>query len=140
MTRRMVVIFTVFFAMATAHVGRAHHDATSMFDLNTNLVMTATLVKYEAINPHSYMTVKMNKPDGTQEEWQLEALAAVSMRQRGLSIRDNLKPGQQYKIVYSPSRNGKPVGFLSAMVLDDGRFVAFGPTTNITAARQLLGK
>lgn len=138
MTHRIIVIAsTVLFTTASGGVTRAHHAAQTEFDLTTNILMTAVLVKYEALNPHSYMTVTVTNANGAVEEWKLECLAVRGMQQKGISARDNLKPGVPYKIVYSPARNGTKLGFLTSIVLQDGTFVAFGPDANVEAARAL---
>jgi hypothetical protein len=72
------------------------------------------------------------------DSWSFETGAPGALKRAGIAVRDVLKPGESYKIVYSPARKpGRNVGLLTSVTLPDGRFVAFGATNNVEAAREL---
>jgi len=95
------------------------------------------LERIELINPHTYMYFTVTEPNGAARKFSMETGAPIALKRAGLSIRDNMKVGETYKLVYSPSRNGSATGLLTAITLPDGRFIAFGGKNNVDAAREL---
>jgi hypothetical protein len=125
-------------AMGLAWVGTvgAHHSVNAQFDVTTNLATKAVLTKVELINPHVYFHFVITEK-GKPHDISLETGAPIALQRAGLSVRDNLKVGETYKIFYSPARNGsKDLGLLWAMTLPDGKFIGFGAGQNIDAARE----
>ena len=122
-----------------AGVADAHHAVNAQFDVTKEVVATGVLTKVELINPHSYMHFNVTEK-GKTAEISMETGAPVALQRAGLSVRDNLKVGTPYKIVYSPSRNGSKTGLLHAITLSDGRFIGFGGEQNISRARELSKK
>jgi hypothetical protein len=115
----------------------AHHSVAAQFDTQRNLAASGVLRKVELVNPHSYMSFTVTE-NGKSREMNFETAAPIALKRAGLSIRDNLKVGDTFKIVYSPLRNGgTDSGLLTAITLPNGKFVAFGSTQNIDAAREL---
>src|SRR5439155_22293853 len=51
----------------------AHHAFSSEFDANRHVVFTGTVSKMMWVNPHAWIYVDVKKPDGTSEEWMVEA-------------------------------------------------------------------
>jgi hypothetical protein len=116
----------------------AHHSVAAQFDTNRNVAATGVLRKVEMVNPHAYMQFTVTDATGKIHEMRFETGAPLALKRAGLSIRDNLKVGDTFKLVYSPLRNGGiDTGLLWAFTLPDGKFVAFGSKQNIEAARAL---
>jgi hypothetical protein len=118
----------------------AHHAVNSQFDVTKNISLTGVLTKVELINPHSYVYFDVKDKAGKVKTWSVESGAPGALRRAGLSARDSLIPGQTYKFVVSPARNGSNSGLMSALTLPDGRFFAFGALGNVEAAKDLNGK
>jgi len=121
--------------LGVATAASAHHAAQAEFDLLQNFTITAALTKVELINPHSYLHFLVKDKDGKTHELSLETVTPVGLQRAGLSVRDNLKVADSFKITYSPARSAKNVGFLHALTLTDGTFISVSAPQNINAAK-----
>src|SRR4029079_10561535 len=77
---------------------RAHHAFAAEFDEKKPIKFTdATVTKVELINPHSWIHVDVKQPDGTIENWKIEAGSPNVLMRRGIT-RDTLKKGDKIVI------------------------------------------
>ena len=132
-------IFGAALLFAAAGAAQAHHAVNAQFDVNKYTASTGTLTKAEVINPHSYFHFDV-VVNGKKRNISMETGAPAALTRAGLSVRDNLKPGSQFRIVYSPARNGSDTALLWAMEMPDGKLIGFGGSQNIDAAKALLKK
>jgi Family of unknown function (DUF6152) len=70
----------------------AHHAFAAEFDANTPVNFKGTITKMEWINPHSWLHVAVQQPDGTVVNWAIEAGTPNVLFRRGFT-KDTLKPG-----------------------------------------------
>ena len=70
----------------------AHHAFSAEYDSTKPLQLEGTVKKVEWINPHSWITIDVKKPDGTIETWEIEAGSPNSMFRRGFN-RNSLPTG-----------------------------------------------
>lgn len=124
-------------ATVLATTASAHHSVNAEFDVNKNIVATGVLTRVELINPHTYIHFDIPNAAGKVESWDFETGAPAALQRNGISVRDTLKVGESYKIVYCPPKKGGTVGLLTSILLPDGRLLAFGATNNVEAARAL---
>jgi hypothetical protein len=66
----------------------AHHAFSAEFDSEKHLTFTGVLVRMEWVNPHSWLHIEVKKPDGTVEEWAVEAGTPSALLRRGLTKKD----------------------------------------------------
>ena len=100
----------------------AHHAVQASVDINTNVEAKGVLTKVDWINPHTWMHFDITMPDGTVKKNVLvESLGIGALRQVGIDSKEALKVGDSYTITYYPNRDGSAGGFMSKMVLPDGR-------------------
>ena len=100
----------------------AHHAVQASVDINTNILTKAILTKIDWINPHTWMHFDITMPDGSlQKNVLVESLGIAALRQVGIDSKSALKIGGEYEITYYPNRDGTAGGFMSKMVLPDGR-------------------
>jgi Family of unknown function (DUF6152) len=100
----------------------AHHAVQASVDINLNVETKAILTRVDWINPHTWMRFDVLNADGTvTKDVMVESLGIAALRQAGITSRDALKVGDTYTITYYPMRNGEQGGFMSRMVLPDGR-------------------
>jgi hypothetical protein len=104
----------------------AHHAFGGEFDANRPVLLKGKVVKMEWVNPHSWIHVEVNKPDGTKEVWMVEGGSPNSLLRRGVT-RDSIPVGTQIVVDGYQSRdhtllraNGRNVTF------PDGRKLFLG--------------
>jgi Family of unknown function (DUF6152) len=83
----------------------AHHAFNSEFDANRPVKFRGTVIKMEWINPHAWLHVAVTKPDGTTEEWMIEAGTPNTLYRRGLS-KDSLQAGMEVVVDGYQSKDG----------------------------------
>ena len=80
----VVVGLGLFMVPAAAPVW-AHHAFSAEFDAAKHMVFTGTVTKMEWVNPHVWIHVDVKKPDGTVENWAVEAGTPSALYRRGLT-------------------------------------------------------
>ena len=103
--RITVALMVVGIAVGTAAPARAHHAFASEFDAKRPVKFTATVTKMEWINPHAWMHVEVKKPDGTVENWMIEAGSPNSLFRRGIN-KNTVKPGMVVIVDGYQARDG----------------------------------
>jgi hypothetical protein len=84
----------------------AHHAFAAEFDDKKPIhFQDATVTKVELINPHSWIHVDVKQPDGTVENWAIEAGSPNILLRRGIT-RDTLKKGQKIVVDGYQSKDG----------------------------------
>jgi hypothetical protein len=83
----------------------AHHAFGAEFDANKPVKFQATVIKMLWVNPHSWIYVNVKKPDGTVEEWMIEAGTPNTLLRRGLTKR-SLEPGTEVMVDGYQSKDG----------------------------------
>jgi hypothetical protein len=83
----------------------AHHAFAVEFDANKPVRFDATVVKMLWVNPHAWIYVNVKKPDGTVEEWMIEAGTPNTLLRRGLT-KEALVPGTQIVVDGYQSKDG----------------------------------
>ena len=108
-------------ALLTATSVQAHHSF-AMFDGQTQIVKSGTVVRWAFNNPHSWLYLNVKNPDGTETLWSFEGSAPTGLIQRGITG-DTFKPGDTVQFMYCPLRDGRPGGAIGWAKLDDGKFM-----------------
>jgi hypothetical protein len=85
---------------------RAHHAFAAEFDEKKPVHFTeAVVTKVEFINPHSWIHVDVKQPDGTVENWAIEAGSPNILMRRGVT-RETLKAGDKINVEGYQSKDG----------------------------------
>jgi hypothetical protein len=85
---------------------RAHHAFAAEFDEKKPIkFMDATVTRVMLINPHSWIYVDVKQPDGTVENWAIEAGSPNILLRRGIT-KDTLKVGQKIVVDGYQSKDG----------------------------------
>src|SRR5499433_2027879 len=83
----------------------AHHAFAAEFDAKKPVKLRGTVTKMEWINPHAWIHVDVKKPDGTVEEWMVEAGTPNTLLRRGFT-KDSLKAGTEVVVDGYQSKDG----------------------------------
>jgi hypothetical protein len=83
----------------------AHHAFGSEFDADKPVKFQATVTKMLWVNPHAWIYVTVKKPDGTMEEWMIEAGTPNTLLRRGLT-KQSLLPGTEVMVDGYQSKDG----------------------------------
>jgi hypothetical protein len=102
--RRIVALSTVLAGLASATT-HAHHSAAN-FDTRTEITLEGVISKYDWRNPHVYMALEVERPDGTLVAQEIEAGASSVLLPLGLTP-DSVKIGERVTIRANPSRAGE---------------------------------
>ena len=110
---------------AAAPAARAHHSFGAEFDFNKPVTLHGVVVKWEMINPHSYLTVDVKNDDGTVTQWSVQAGAPSFLYRNGWR-KDSVKPGDELTISGYMAKDGSHNAFGQQVRLPDGRRVLGG--------------
>jgi len=102
----------------------AHHSRAN-FDLDREIEITGTVVRWQYKNPHSYLHLDVPTREGGTERWVVELGSIPNLKQMGMD-RDTLKPGETVVIQANPERNAeRKYAFFRSMTVADGTRYAF---------------
>ncbi len=103
----------------------AHHAFSSEFDANRPVKFTGIVTKMMWVNPHAWIYVDVKKPDGTTEEWMVEAGTPNTLLRRGFT-KASLLPGTVIKVDGYQSKDGSLRANGRDLTLPDGRTLFVG--------------
>ena len=109
---------------STALPATAHHSAAP-FDMTRRITLQGTVERWVWTNPHSWLYLRVAKPDGTSEIWGIEAGSAGMLARSGWNSAD-MKHGDRVTVTASPSRNGRPIALIHDVRLASGRVLGAG--------------
>ena len=120
---------------AVAFVASAHaHHSFAMFDRTTNVTLEGTVQEFELTNPHSWIYVMTEEPDGSMAEWTIEMGSPGGMGRAGWEA-DTVNPGDQITVEIHPLRDGTYGGQYIEATLPDGTVMGGGDSGIAPAAR-----
>src|SRR5439155_27339507 len=83
----------------------AHHAFNAEFDANRPVKFRGTVTKMEWVNTHAWIHIAVKKPDGTMEDWMIEAGTPNTLFRRGLT-KQSLQPGMEVIVDGYHSKDG----------------------------------
>jgi hypothetical protein len=103
----------------------AHHSFAAEFDAQKPVTLKGTVVKWEMINPHGWITLAVSGPDGTKTEWMIETSNPNGLMRLGWSKR-TLKFGDEITVEAFRAKDGSNTANAAAVTMADGRKVFAG--------------
>src|SRR5437870_8368907 len=122
-----LIALTASFLFAAAAPAFAHHAFAAEFDAKKPVKLRGTVTKMEWINPHTWIYLDVKKPDGTVEEWMVEAGTPNTLLRRGFT-KDSLKAGTEVLVAGYQSKTGSLRANDGHRPLPDGKTLSRGPT------------
>lgn len=116
-------------SLAGASAAVAHHSFAAEFDRSKPIKLEGTVVKFEWVNPHSWIHVKAGN-----QVWRIEGGAPSALLRRGWN-RNSLPAGTKITAQAFRSRDGDTRASAAEISFPDGRELSLGnPTTEAVAA------
>ena len=125
MIRRALGCVVMFGGLLAGAAVQAHHSTAGVYDPAKEGKVTGTLAKLQFVNPHGSITVTVKNEDGTTTDWTFTTGSATALAQRGITkVGPNaLKIGEELTVLFTPARNGSPLGGLKSLTRADGQVV-----------------
>ena len=125
MCRMRLLSFLGFLLISGGAPLMAHHAFSAEFDLNRPIQFTGRVTQVEWVNPHSWIHVDAKLPDGSIQDWAIEAGTPNTLLRRGLRKSD-LQIGTEIKVTGWQSKDGGFRANGSNITLPDGRSLFLG--------------
>ena len=109
-------------ASATAS---AHHAFAAEFDSKKPVKFTGTVTKMLWVNPHAWIYMDVKQPDGTVEEWMIEAGTPNTLLRRGFT-KESLQPGTEIIVDGFQAKDGARRANGRDITLPDGKVLFIG--------------
>jgi hypothetical protein len=100
-----------------------HHSFAAEFDDKQPVRLEGTVVKFEFMNPHSWVHVEVKNPDGTVVQWAVETGSTNALFRQGWR-KDSLRAGDHVTIDGYRAKNGTNTVNARTVKLPDGRQVS----------------
>src|SRR5438477_6141593 len=83
----------------------AHHSFSAEFDSNKQVTLEGKVVMMEWVNPHSWLHIDVQQPDGSVVRWKIEGGSPSVLFRKGWN-RDSLPAGTKVKVVAFQAKDG----------------------------------
>jgi hypothetical protein len=103
----------------------AHHAFSAEFDANAPVTLRGPITKVEWINPHAWIHVEVQSPNGKPEIWMVEG-GTPNTLQRGGVTRDSLKVGTVIVVEGYRAKDGRLRANGRDITYPDGRTLFMG--------------
>ena len=103
----------------------AHHAFAAEFDATKPVKFTGMVTKMLWVNPHAWIYVDVKKPDGTVEEWMIEAGTPNTLLRRGFT-KESLQPGTEIVVDGYQAKDGERRANGRDVTLPNGKTLFLG--------------
>jgi hypothetical protein len=94
--KKILARWAIALALASASSLVAHHSLIQ-FDTTTGVTLKGTVVRFERVNPHSFLYMDEKGKDGEVHRWVIEGPNLNQLTRMGIE-KDTLKPGQVIEV------------------------------------------
>lgn len=119
----LMVAATAVIAMALPVI--AHHSFAAEYDADKPVTLTGSVTKMAWINPHSWIYIDVKKPDGSVENWAVEAGPPGTLVRAGFT-KESLAAGTVIKVNGYRAKDGALRANGRDITLPDGRLLFVG--------------
>lgn len=101
----------------------AHHSFAAEFDDKQPVKLDGVVVKFDFMNPHSWIYLDVKNSDGVVVRWSVETGSTNALFRRGWR-KDSLRAGDHITIDAFRAKDGSNTANASTVKLPDGRQVS----------------
>jgi hypothetical protein len=124
--RKLLMSMLIAMAMIPlAPAASAHHSFAAEYNADNPVTLTGSVTKMAWINPHSWIYIDVKKPDGTVENWAVEAGPPGTLIRAGFT-KDSLAFGTVIKVNGFRAKDGALRANGRDITLPDGRLLFVG--------------
>ena len=113
-------------ALVTTSIPIAAHHSFAAFDQSKQMTLEGSVREFQWTNPHSWLQVTVQGPNGETQDWAVEMLSPNVLRRMGWK-KDTLKFGDKVTVVINPARDGSHGGLMISVAGADGRKIGGPP-------------
>ncbi len=106
--------------LLVAAAGSAHHSFSAEFDIEKPITLAGKLTELEWVNPHGWIHMDVESPDGTVTNWAVEMGNPTALLRRGLR-RSHFPPGIEFVVEGYEAKDGSPTANAITVTFPDGR-------------------
>ncbi len=125
MTRHVLLLSVIGWALITSQPLGAHHSETAEYDPSKPVKVTGTLTKVEWLNPHVWFYVEVKDEQGNVTTWGFSTQPPGALMRRGIT-KDALKIGSVVNVQGVRARDGSNNA--------SGRSITFPDGSNVLVA------
>jgi hypothetical protein len=103
----------------------AHHAFASEFDAAKPIKVKGTVVKWELINPHSWLTISAKDDDGSDVTWRFEGPPPINLFRLGFT-KDSLPAGTVVIVEGYAAKDGSKRASEKNVTFPDGKTLLMG--------------
>jgi Family of unknown function (DUF6152) len=118
--------------LAGALSAAAHHSVSGVFDVTKEVTVTGKITMLEWINPHTYLHVDVQEPNGVVTTYVFESLPPAFLRRSGVNKEGLLggkEVGTTVTVKANPYRDKPHGGWITRITYPDGHFYQLSPDT-----------
>ncbi len=123
-TKRAVAVAGIGLLLSVGSVS-AHHSFAAEFDAKRPVKLRGTITRMEWIDPHAWIHIDVEGPDGKAVNWMIEAGTPNALFRRGFT-KDSLVPGTEILVDGYLSKDGSNRANGRDVTLPDGRKLFLG--------------
>jgi hypothetical protein len=125
MTKLGILFPSMALALLAGFSVSAHHNPGYYFNMGEVVIHSdATVVSFDAANPHGRLTYTMTDDTSSEKEWVAELPANNMMRRYGVTA-DMITAGEKITLRGNPGRSGATMLRVTHVLLPDGDVVTF---------------
>ena len=124
-TNARAFLIAVASALLVGSHAAAHHSFAAEFDALKPVTLKGTVVKWEMLNPHGWITLAVPGADGKTTEWMIETSNPNGLMRLGWSKR-TLKFGDEITVEAYRAKDGSNTANAATVTMADGRKVFAG--------------
>ena len=125
MRNTLSVAVVAFFILLSAVQVYAHHSFAAEYDANKPITLKGTILRFDFVNPHSWLYINVTDADGKVTKWNIEWGSPNSLIRRGVN-KNSVPIGAEVTVIGYRARDNSSTINGTSVKLADGRTLFTG--------------